>query len=97
MWSGFNLMSHLATWRSLPVDIQSVIERNATKYVRQQREDQGRLNAGLRDDFVARGLVFNDTDQRAFRARLPAVYAKWKGQLGSKCWALIEDAAGPLG
>ncbi len=97
MWSGFNLMSHLATWRSLPVDIQSVIERNATKYVRQQREDQGRLNAGLRDDFVARGLVFNDTDQRAFRARLPAVYAKWKDQLGSKCWALIEDATGPLG
>jgi len=97
MWSGFNLMSHLATWQGLPPDIQSVIERSATKYVRQQRLDQAKLNADLRNDFVARGLIFNDIDQGAFRTRLPAVYAKWKGQLGSKCWALIEEAAGPLG
>src|SRR4029077_6765557 len=40
MWSGFNLMSHLATWQRLPPDIRSVIERNAAKYVRQQRADQ---------------------------------------------------------
>jgi tripartite ATP-independent transporter DctP family solute receptor len=97
MWSGFNLMSHLPTWQRLPADIQAVIERNAADYVRQQRADQAALNAALRTDFVARGLVFNDTDQAAFRARLPAVYGKWRGQLGAKCWALIEDAAGPLG
>jgi TRAP-type transport system periplasmic protein len=97
MWSGFNLMAHLATWQRLPPDIHSVIELNAAKYVRQQRADQAQLNADLRDAFRARGLVFNDTDQAAFRARLPAVYAKWKDQLGSKCWALLEDATGPLG
>jgi TRAP-type C4-dicarboxylate transport system substrate-binding protein len=97
MWSGFNLMSHLPTWQRLPADIQAVIERNAADHVRQQRADQAALNAALRTDFVARGLVFNDTDQAAFRARLPAVYGKWRGQLGAKCWALIEDAAGPLG
>ena len=97
MWSGFNLMSHLATWQRLPPDIRSVIERNAAKYVRQQRADQAQLNADLRDAFLVRGLVFNDTDQGAFRARLPAVYAKWKERLGGKCWALLEDATGPLG
>ena len=97
MWSGFNLMAHLPTWQRLPPDIQSVIERNAAKYVRQQRADQAQLNADLRDAFIARGLVFNDTDQAAFRARLPAVYAKWKERLGTKCWALLEDATGPLG
>jgi hypothetical protein len=26
MWSGYNLMAHLATWRRLPRHIQSVIE-----------------------------------------------------------------------
>ena len=41
MWSGFNLMAHLATWRGLPDDIKAVIERNATKYVRQQRDGAG--------------------------------------------------------
>src|SRR5262249_365595 len=43
MWSGFNLMAHLSTWTALPDEIKVVIENNAAKYVRQQREDQGRL------------------------------------------------------
>src|SRR5262245_52291831 len=97
MWSGFNLMAHLATWRALPQDVKAVIERNAAKYVRQQREEQGRLNTSLREDLVARGLVFNEVDQVAFRARLPAVYATWKEKLGSKCWTLLEAEVGKLG
>ena len=97
MWSGYNLMANFATRRALPDDIKAVIERNAAKYVRQQREDQGRLNASLRADLAARGLQFNEVDQAAFRARLPAVYATWKEKLGSKCWALLEAEVGKLG
>ena len=97
MWSGYNLMANFATWRALPDDLKAVIERNAAKYVRQQREDQGRLNASLRADLAARGLQFNEVDQAAFRARLPAVYATWKEKLGSKCWALLEAEVGKLG
>jgi TRAP-type transport system periplasmic protein len=97
MWSGFNAMAHPATWNALPADIQTVIERNYTKYVRLQRQEQGAFNASLRDDFAKRGLVFNDTDQAAFRARLPAVYAIWKEKLGSKCWSLVEAEVGKLG
>ena len=97
MWSGFNAMAHPATWKSLPDDIKGVIERNVTKYVRQQRQDQAALNAGLRDDFVERGLVFNEVDQTAFRAKLPGVYASWKEKLGSKCWSLVEAEVGKLG
>jgi tripartite ATP-independent transporter DctP family solute receptor len=97
MWSGFNAMANLATWNALPDDIKGVIERNMTKYVRQQRQDQAALNASLREDFVRRGLVFNEVDQAAFRARLPAVYAAWKRKLGSKCWSLVEAEVGRLG
>jgi TRAP-type transport system periplasmic protein len=97
MWSGFNLMANLAAWKTLPDDVKVVIERNAAKYVRQQREQQGRLNASLREDLVARGLVFNEVDQAAFRARLPGVYAAWKEKLGSKCWTLLEADVGKLG
>jgi TRAP-type C4-dicarboxylate transport system substrate-binding protein len=75
MWSGFNLMANLALWRNLPADIQSVIERNATKYVRLQREDQGAFNGGLRKTLTDRGMVFNDVDQELFRARMAPVYA----------------------
>jgi TRAP-type transport system periplasmic protein len=97
MWSGFNLMAHLGTWRSLPDDIKEVIDRNAAKYVRRQRVDQGRLNGALRADFSARGLAFNEVDQSAFRPRLSGVYASWKEKLGSKCWSLLEAEVGKLG
>jgi TRAP-type C4-dicarboxylate transport system substrate-binding protein len=97
MWSGFNAMAHLPTWKALPDHIRGTIERNVTRYVRAQRTDQVALNAALRDDFVKRGLVFNDVDQAAFRARLPAVYATWKERLGSKCWSLVEAEVGRLG
>jgi TRAP-type transport system periplasmic protein len=97
MWSGFNEMAHLATWKALPEDIKATIERNVTKYVRAQRQDQAALNAALREDFVKRGLMFNDVDQAAFRAKLPGVYAIWKEKLGSKCWSLVEEEVGKLG
>jgi tripartite ATP-independent transporter DctP family solute receptor len=97
MWSGFNAMAHGGTWQALPSDIKDVIERNVTKYVRQQRQEQAALNADLRNDFVRRGLVFNDTNQAAFRARLPSVYATWKEKLGTKCWNLVEAEVGKLG
>jgi tripartite ATP-independent transporter DctP family solute receptor len=97
MWSGFNAMANLTIWKSLPDDIKGVIERNFTKYVRQQRQDQAALNAKLRDDFVKRGLVFNEVDQAAFRAKLPGVYAIWKEKLGTKCWSLVEAEVGRLG
>jgi tripartite ATP-independent transporter DctP family solute receptor len=97
MWSGFNAMAHPATWKALPDDIRNTIESNVTKYVRQQRQDQAALNADLREDFARRGLVFNEIDQAAFRARLPEVYKVWKEKLGSKCWSLVEAEVGKLG
>jgi tripartite ATP-independent transporter DctP family solute receptor len=96
MWSGYNQMAHLATWRGIPDDIKAVIERNCATYVRQQREDQGALNASLRASFASR-LTFNEVDQAAFRAKLPGVYADWKGKFGSKAWALLEAEVGKLG
>src|SRR5437660_2333808 len=67
MWSGYNLMGHSGNWKALPDEIKAVIERNAAKYVRQQREEQGALNTSLRADLAARGLVFNEVKQEAFR------------------------------
>lgn len=97
MWSGFNLMANLGLWRKLPVDLQAVIERNATKYVRLQREDQGAFNGSLRSVLIERGMAFSDVDQSQFRARMVPVYATWKEKLGAKCWALLEGHVGKLG
>lgn len=97
MWSGFNLMAHLATWRRLPDDIKNVIERNVMAHVRSQRADQNRLNAALRQDLARRGLAFNDVEPSAFRARLGDVYSTWRDRLGMRCWSLLEAEVGKLG
>jgi len=90
-------MAHLPTWNTLPDDLKEVIQRNAAKYVRQQREEQANLNASLCEEFSTRGLIFNEVEPGPFRARLPEVYAKGKEKLGVECWTLLEENVGKLG
>jgi TRAP-type C4-dicarboxylate transport system substrate-binding protein len=94
MWSGFNQMAHLATWRRLPTDIQQTIERNVTRAVRLQREDQESANGRLRAELTKRGLTFNDVDQAPFRRQLSGFYRTWKERLGAKAWGLLEQSSG---
>jgi TRAP-type transport system periplasmic protein len=97
MWSGFNLMAHLPTWRSLPDHIRTVIERNVAFHVRQQRLSQSAINSALRQDLVRRGLIFNEVEPGAFQARLSGVYSNWRQRLGTQCWSLLEAEVGTLG
>ena len=94
MWSGFNQLAHLPTWRRLPADIQQIIDRNVTRAVRLQRQDQESANMRMRVELAKRGLVFNDVDAAPFRKALSPFYANWKKTLGSRCWELLEKAAG---
>ena len=96
MWSGFNLMANQAAWRRLPEDVRGIIERNATRSVRLQRQDQQAENAGARPAMAGKGIAFNDVDTAPFRARLSGVYASWKKALGAKCWSLLEAEVGRL-
>ena len=97
MWSGFNLIAHLPTWQKLPADIQGVIDRNVTRYVRLQREDQQKMNDDMRGGLARRGLVFNEVNPAPFRAQLAGFYATWKERLGAKTWSLLEASSGRLG
>jgi len=90
MWSGFNLIAHLPTWRRLPREIVTIIARNATKHVRLQRQDQEQMNAAARVTLSGRGLTFNDVDAQPFRGKLSGLYQDWKSRLGSKCWSILE-------
>jgi TRAP-type C4-dicarboxylate transport system substrate-binding protein len=90
MWSGFNLIAHLPTWKRLPRDIATIIARNAAKYVRLQRRDQEQMNMAARATLTARGLVFNDVDPAPFRAKLSGLYTTWKERLGAHCWSILE-------
>jgi tripartite ATP-independent transporter DctP family solute receptor len=96
IWSGFNQLAHLPTWKRLPVDIQTVIERNVAKHVKLQRQRQAALNAQLRTTLERQGPLFNDVNQQPFKAMLGGVYEKWKRQLGTRCWSLLEAETGRL-
>jgi tripartite ATP-independent transporter DctP family solute receptor len=90
MWSGFNLLAHLPTWKDLPGDITAVIARNVTKYVRLQRRDQEQSNARLRTELARRGLLFNDVTPGPFRDKLSGFYRTWRERLGTRGWSLLE-------
>ena len=96
MWSGFNLLAHLPTWRRIPADLQAVVDRNVAKYVKLQRQDQIAANTRLRTQLAARGLEFNTPDPAPFKKQLAGVYAMWKQKLGSRCWTLLEESVGKI-
>ena len=94
MWSGFNLLAHLPTWQKLPLDVQSVVDRNVTKFVRLQRQDQIAANTRLRTELAGRGMQFNTPDKAPFKKQLAPVYATWKERLGTRCWNLLTASTG---
>ena len=96
MWSGFNMLANQAVWNKIPADIRASIERNLTRAVRLQRDDQQKANAAARTSLAGHGLAFNEVDTAPFRAKLSGVYADWKKTLGAKAWSLLEAETGRL-
>ena len=95
-WSGFNLLANWKLWQRIPADVQGIIERNAVKYVRQQRAELSALNTELRTKLATQGLTFNDADTSSFRPRLASYYAHWKETVGERAWTLLESHVGKL-
>jgi hypothetical protein len=89
-------MAHLPTWNTLPDDLKEVIQRNAAKYVRQQREEQANLNASLCEEFSTRPHL-----QRSRSWAISGAAARGRcqgeGELGVECWTLLEENVGKLG
>jgi TRAP-type transport system periplasmic protein len=96
-WSGFNMLANMERWRSLPEEIQTVIERNIARATALQRVDNERLNVALQERLAKRGMVFNETDLTGFRERLAPFYARWKDRVGRKTWDILESHVGTLG
>lgn len=97
MWSGYNLLANLNVWRKLGPDLQTVVQRNAEKYVKLQRADNVALNAALQGALEKRGLIFNVADTSGFRAPLGDFYMRWKDHFGARAWGMLEAHVGKLG
>ena len=98
MWSGFNIIGNLGFWQALPEDIRQTVLRATAQHVGRQRAHTVALNDELARTLAARGMVFNQADTASFRERLAGgFYRRWKDELGSTVWGLLEAQVGRLG
>ena len=95
-WDGYHFVFNGRRWKSLPEDVQVIVERAFNEAGLQQRADLQKLNATLEEELAAKGLVFNRTMPDTFREKLQQAdfYGEWKGKFGAEAWALLEASAG---
>jgi tripartite ATP-independent transporter DctP family solute receptor len=98
MWDGFWFLANGKNWKSLPADVQDVIQKNFNASAITQREDIAKQNATFKSDLTAKGMVFNAVDQKPFRAKLEAAgfYKEWRGKYGEEAWAVLEKYTGKI-
>ena len=94
MWGAFWLIANPEAWKALPADVQGVVSRNLAKYALLQRRDMALLTLSLSDKLQRQGMAMNQTDVTSFRDKLGPYYARWKQELGTTAWGLLESAVG---
>jgi TRAP-type transport system periplasmic protein len=97
-WSGLAITANGEAWKTLPPDLQDIIERNNKKYAALERRDAEVLNAAVAEKLARRGLAVNKVDPTTFRLRLRPYYASWANTFGPTAWGLLQNAvSGRLG
>jgi tripartite ATP-independent transporter DctP family solute receptor len=99
MWSGFNMIANGKFWNGLPRDVKRIVEKHVAINVDKQRKATDDLNVRLETTLVQdRGMKINKADASTFRAKLKGdFYPRWKKQIGTKAWTLLEKEVGKLG
>jgi len=99
MWDGWWCMTSQKAWERMPEKVRPVIAKHLNQAALEMRADGTKLNASLRPELTAKGLIFNDPKLGPFRERLVAsgFYKEWKQKYGDEAWAIIEKHTGKLG
>ena len=79
------------------IDIQEIILHQVRIHIGRQRQYTIDLNLELATSLKSQGMVFNMVDTKPFRQRLAGTfYQRWKAELGSEVWGLLEAQVGKL-
>jgi tripartite ATP-independent transporter DctP family solute receptor len=99
MWDGYWCMTGHRAWNRLPENLRPIIVKHLNRSGLDVRADVARLNASLRSQLQARGMLFNTTDPAPFRAMLSksGFYSQWRQKYGEEAWAMLEKYTGKLG
>jgi tripartite ATP-independent transporter DctP family solute receptor len=96
MWDGFWFLANRRAWDRLPQDLRTVVAKHLNDAAVSERADVAKLNAGLKDELVSKGMAFNEPDPAPFREALrkAGFYAEWKKKYGDEAWAILEKSVG---
>jgi tripartite ATP-independent transporter DctP family solute receptor len=96
MWDGFWFLANRRAWDRLPEDLRTIVAKHLNAAAVEERADVAKLNAGLKDELVSKGMQFNDPNPALFRdaLRKAGFYAEWKKKYGDEAWAILEKAVG---
>ena len=98
MWDGFWFLANRRAWEKLPADLRTIVAKNINAAAVKERVDTAKLNATVREELTAKGLIFNQPGVAPFRDKLrqAGFYAEWKGKYGEQAWELLEKSVGKL-
>ena len=98
MWDGFWFLANRRAWERLPADLRTIVAKNINAAAVKERVDTAKLNATVREELTAKGLIFNQPGVAPFRDKLrqAGFYAEWKGKYGEQAWELLEKSVGKL-
>jgi TRAP-type transport system periplasmic protein len=90
-WSGLWMLANGDTWKSLPPDLQEIMERNNTKSAMLEHRDNKIATASVADKLTRQGMIMNKVDPAPFRVRLRPYYDTWASAFGPTEWGLLES------
>ena len=98
-WDGFWLISSGKVWKTLPKDVQEVLQKHFNAGAKKQRDDIVKANVDYQKTLESKGLTFNTTSAEAFQAVLAktSFYKDAKAKFGDEAWALLQKYAGNIG
>lgn len=98
-WDGFWLLSSARIWKTIPPEVQKVMQTHFNEAAKKQRDDIVQANAETRKTLEAKGLTFNTTKPEDFQAVLAktSFYKDAKAKFGDQAWSLLQKYAGNIG
>ncbi|CAL75590.1 putative TRAP-type C4-dicarboxylate transport system, periplasmic component (dctP-like) [Bradyrhizobium sp. ORS 278] len=97
-WDGFWLLSSGKIWKTIPQDVQKLLQTTFNAAAKKQRADIVQANADLQKSLEGKGLTFNRTDAELFQATLAktSFYKDAKAKFGDEAWSLLQRYAGNI-
>lgn len=98
IWDPFWLLGNRRAYGALPDSLKEIVQREFDRASMEQRNDVELLNVSLKEQLLAKGIIFETVDRANFRAALAksGFYKEWREKFGAENWGALEAVVGAL-